>query len=106
MSYTKGPWIIGRRAADYTAGQSIDAQILSLESTAVHNTDGSVASVYAPSGELIEREANARLIAAAPALLETAQQVIGAFRHEGDYAADKAISVLAVAVEQATGGIP
>ena len=76
VGHTPGPWEVGTRAADNTIFESVDTQLASVERTHVHNGQGSIASIYAPSGAVDEAEANTRLIAAAPNLLAAAEAAV------------------------------
>ena len=89
MSYTKGPWKIMR--SPVTGWHDI-----------FQSGGSSVASV---SGSHPDCEDNARAIAALPALLEAAQQVIG-IGIDGQRDRDAALRALEAAVEQALGETP
>ena len=77
MMHTKGPWTIDRN------GKLTDFD--GIPTIFIFGADGQgygrVAMAYAESGRVDELEPNARLIAAAPELLEAMERVASAYAH-------------------------
>lgn len=84
--HTPGPWHYQDRSDAYTH--------------IVRNAEGNSIIVYAPQSTRPEAEANARLAAAAPELLEACQMMLGIMalkNWEGDPVAEKARAAIAKA---------
>ncbi len=99
MSYTKGPW-----SAKFEETYSIPSfriwNVYTSGSTSSIPQNNNPIDIGADVDDEHEAEDNARLIAAAPALLEAAQQVL---RSSGEADWGVAVNELAAAVEQAIG---
>lgn len=93
QSHTPGPW----KPVESHTGDWYIAQA---------NDDGAIGEVYADAGGSEDAEANARLIAAAPELLEAAKEIVrtglGDEAMHGDQR--EAVALIIAAIAKATGG--
>jgi hypothetical protein len=97
--HTEGPWII-HRADEYTDDAEDHLKIMSI------TAQNGETILYTDSGYFKPREANARLIASAPELLEALREAFNAFAHDADGPvwADSTIAKARAAIAKATGG--
>ncbi len=119
MSYTKGPWRIWRGPQFVGGGEDLcigagDTWLANMDHRMRPNDDPFPMDGWLQVSECdiatidsstitAEQEDNARLIAAAPALLEAAQQVLDTRGSILSSSLAEAFAVLLAAVEQATG---